>query len=218
MRCRVVSRLFSTWLLGESSKKPDRYPLNSEQAFIVNVALAYPFYIVAILLPGVIWLGLAQVLFGMFQIIVHGIVFNVKMRSWYNPGLATVVFLHFPIGIYYIWYVATNALATTGDYIGGILATVVAALLIVAMPLRFLADKDSTHPFSEAEMRRFGVRERIEEGSELIGGINRRRPKFGARAGRITRVSTTMPSRVSGHCNHLTPTLARLHFHAYVSR
>ncbi len=152
--------------VGGELKKPDRYPLNSEQAFIVNVALAYPFYIAAILLPGVIWLGLAQVLFGMFQIIVHGIVFNVKMRSWYNPGLATVVFLHFPIGIYYIWYVATNGLATTGDYVGGVVATIVAALLLVAMPLKFLADKESKHPFSDAEMKRFGVRERLKKAQD----------------------------------------------------
>ncbi len=78
---------------------PDHYPLNRRSALFVNVFFAYPFYILAILFPNLIWLGLAQVLFGMVQLVVHGVLINRKMHSLYNPGLFTVVFLHWPIGI-----------------------------------------------------------------------------------------------------------------------
>ncbi len=147
--------IFNISVLGERAV-PERYPLNANQCLIVNVFLAYPFYLAAILLPNVIWLGIAQVLFGMLQLIVHGLLINVRMKSLYNPGLASVVFLHMPIGIYYLWYVTAHGLAHTGDYIFGVIATFVAAALMVALPILVFRNKQSKYPFSEAEMYRFG--------------------------------------------------------------
>lgn len=153
--------IFNTAVLGEK-KVPERYPLNANQALITNVFLAYPFYIIAILFPNFIWLGLAQIFFGMAQLIVHGIVVNVRLKSLYNPGLAAVVFLHWPIGIYYIWYVTTNNLANTGDFIIGIIATIIAAIVTIILPMRLSASKESKYPFSEAEMGGF-AKEKVEK-------------------------------------------------------
>lgn len=140
---------------------PDRYPLNRKNAFIVNVIGAYPFYILPILFPGLIWLGLAQILFGMLQILIHGIVINVKMKSWYNPGLAVVVFLHWPIGIYYIWYVYANRLIQPWHWAAGIGVAVLAAMLIINLPLQLLKDKNSGNAFSVEEMKRFNMPEKL---------------------------------------------------------
>ena len=41
------------------SEKPDRYPLNTNSALIINTALAYPFYLLPILFPKRRWLGLS---------------------------------------------------------------------------------------------------------------------------------------------------------------
>ena len=60
--------------------------------------------------PNLIWLEVAQVLFDMAQLFVHGIEINVKMKSFYNPKMSTVVLLHWPIGLYYIWYGYANGL------------------------------------------------------------------------------------------------------------
>jgi hypothetical protein len=141
---------------------PDRYPLNRKTATIVNVACAYPFYILAILFPGLIWLGLAQVLFGIAQILIHGIVINVKMKSWYNPGLGAVVLLHWPIGIYYIWYVYANGLIQPWHWAAGIGLTVVAAMAMVNLPVQLLKNKKSEYFFSTEEMYRFNVVEKLE--------------------------------------------------------
>ncbi len=146
---------------GEKTE-PDRYPLNKNNSFIVNVILAYPFYISAILFPTAIWLGLGQVLFGMAQIFMHGLLINKKMKRWYNPGLASVIFLHFPIGIYYIWYVATNGLAHGWDYIFGLVVVAVGAVLMVALPVRGLANRNTKYPFFNNEMERFHVKEKMQ--------------------------------------------------------
>ena len=149
----------SAWM-GEK-EVPDRYPLNRKSAFIVNVIGAYPFYILPILFPSLIWLGLAQVLFGMAQILIHGILINVKMKSWYNPGLAAVVFLHWPIGIYYIWYVYANGLIQPWHWLAGIGLTVLAAMLIINLPLQLLKTKNSEYAFSPEEMKRFNMPEKL---------------------------------------------------------
>jgi len=146
--------IFNIAVLGEKNV-PERYPLNANQCLITNVFFAYPFYIAAIFLPNVIWLGLAQILCGMVQLIVHGIVTNIKLKSLYNPGLAAVVFLHWPIGIYYIRYITTNNLASTGDFVIGAVATVIAAIVMIVLPLRLLRSKESKYPFSETEMGGF---------------------------------------------------------------
>ena len=153
--------IFNTAVLGEK-KVPERYSLNANQCLITNVFLAYPFYIAAILWPNMIWLGIAQVLFGMFQLIVHGIVINLMLKSLYNPSLAAVVFLHWPIGIYYIWYVTTNNLASTGDFVNGFIVTIIAAIVTVVLPLRLLTSKESKYPFSEAEMGGF-AKQKVEK-------------------------------------------------------
>ncbi|WP_409348334.1 HXXEE domain-containing protein [Paenibacillus glucanolyticus] len=59
----------------------------------------------AIIFPDAIWLGLVTMYFGFSQILMHGIVMNRKLKSFYNPGLAASIFLHGPIGVYYTWYV-----------------------------------------------------------------------------------------------------------------
>jgi len=146
--------IFNIAVLGQR-QVPERYPLNTNQVLMTNVFLAYTFYIAAIAWPGLIWLGIPQVLFGMLQLIVHGIVINVKLKSLYNPGLASVVFLHWPIGIYYIHYVVTKHLASTGDFVFGSIATVIAAFVTVILPMKLLGSKTSPYPFSEAEMYGF---------------------------------------------------------------
>ena len=134
---------------------PDRYPLNANQCMISNTLLTYLFYIAAICFPGLIWLGLAQVGLGLFQILAHGIAVPLRIKRLYNPGLATVLFLFLPIGIYYIRYVTINHLASTGDFLLGFLATFGAVFLLFLLPIILLRNKRSSYPFSEAEMSRF---------------------------------------------------------------
>lgn len=97
-----------------SGNKPDRYPLNRMTSLFVNVIFAYPFYLGSVLFCNQVWLGLGLVLFGMFQLGFHGIQINKKMQSIYNPGLFTAIVLFWPIGIYYMWYVADQNLSAGG--------------------------------------------------------------------------------------------------------
>ncbi len=149
------------WMPGAGAI-PDRYPLNRQAALFVNVMFAYPYYVVPIFFPALIWMGLGQVMFGMTQFLIHGIVINSKLRSVYNPGLFAVVFLHVPIGAYYIWYTAANGLLTWWMWLPAVAWLAAGAVVGVAMPAtRWFADRDSPYAFSKSEMARFHVKERV---------------------------------------------------------
>lgn len=154
--------IFNRGMLGEK-EVPNRYPLNQKSCLLANVIGGYTFYISAIIFSNQIWLGITQILFGMAQFLIHGIVINVKMKTFYNPGLAAVVFLHWPIGIYYIWYIITNGLGQPLDWIVGIGCTPIAAILIIALPVILLKDKKSKYTYSKEEMERFHMKEKLEK-------------------------------------------------------
>lgn len=153
--------VFNMALMSEKNV-PDRYPLNRQSCLTVNVFAAYTFYIVPILLPNLIWLGLAQILFGVAQLAIHGVVINRKLNAWYNPGLAVVVFLHIPIAIYYIRYVYDHGLMQTWYWLAAILLTLLSAFVVILLPVQLLKDKNSAYRFSAEEMQRFNVAEKLE--------------------------------------------------------
>ena len=129
----------------------DRFPGNKQNGLVVNLS-AYPFYIAAILLPDLIWLGLATMYFGFFQTLGHGVFMNVRGKTLYNPGMATAVLLHLPIGIYYIVYVTAHHTVGEGDYLYGFFGFAAATVLIVILPVQGLKDRNSPYPFSREEL------------------------------------------------------------------
>jgi Protein of unknown function with HXXEE motif len=145
------------------STTPDRYPLNQNSAMVVNVLAGYGFYLLPVFFPTVIWLGLAPVLFGILQFVVHGIVTNVKLRSVYNPGLAAVVLGHIPIGFYYLYYIDAYGFAGARDWAAAVAYMVAFQYIgMVKLCYAWLADQNSRFPFCEVEMKRFSVRQKLD--------------------------------------------------------
>jgi hypothetical protein len=150
-------------LVIQPSTTPDRYPLNQNSAMLINVLATYGLYLVPVFFPRIIWLGLAPVLFGISQFIVHGIVTPKKMRMLYNPGLAAVVLGHIPIGAIYIYYIQTRGLAGVWDWVLGV-AYMFAFVFITLLKMTYtwLADPQSPFAFDEIEMGRFSVRQKMD--------------------------------------------------------
>ena len=148
------------WIINEvmqpKGNRPDRYPLNQNNAFFMNVVLAYPFYLIAVFFPDMVWLGLAPVLFGILQFVVHGFATNGKLKSFYNPGLAAVVLGHIPIGIWYLVEVYAKGMISLWDWV---FAVALMALLMgggmKGIGYGTLADEDSPYPFALEEIERF---------------------------------------------------------------
>lgn len=140
---------------------PERYPLNKKSAFVCNVCLMYPVYILAIIFSDIIWVNIAIVLFGVAQIFVHGIGFNIKMKTFYNPGMASIIFIFIPVAIYVCIYLAQNYTVTVWDWVIALALQPVVGFLGLMVPIRILQDKNSSHPFPEDEAKKFHVREKM---------------------------------------------------------
>jgi hypothetical protein len=148
--------LANVLLMGEK-QAPDRYPLNANQVLISNVFLTYPFYVIPVLFPHVIWLGIMQIGQGLIQVPLHGLVMNLKMKSSYNPGMISCVFVQLPIGIYYIWYVTANNLATTKDLVLGSIAALLSIFVLWLGPIFILRSRQSRYPFAPEQMFGFAA-------------------------------------------------------------
>ena len=146
----------------QPSDIPDRYPLNQNSAMITNV-LAWIVYFLPVFFPHLIWFGLAPMLMGLSQFIVHGIATNIKMKSIYNPGLGAVVFLHLPIGIYYIYRIVSEGLVHGTDWIFAVIyLAFIAGGIVNGLTYKVLAKRDSKYVFDDVEMRRFNVAKKLE--------------------------------------------------------
>lgn len=127
------------------------YPGNMQSSMIVNNS-AYIFYIAAIIFPQFIWLGLGTMFFNLFQLIGHGLKMNKGMKTWYNPGLASVVFLFVPISIYYMYFIVNNQLVRPLDWFLGALTFIVAMLLTTILPVQMLKDINSPYVVPESQV------------------------------------------------------------------
>ncbi len=139
------------------SSQPRNYPLNQDTALVVNAAFGYPFYLAPVVFPKTKWLGLAPALFGIAQVLGHGVVFPRRAGDRYSPGFLASFLLHLPLGISYIRALGDEAPLTRSDYAKGALYAVAFAAIGVAGPNLVGRDKDNPHVFTEAQMGPHGA-------------------------------------------------------------
>ncbi len=140
-----------------NSESPRNYPLNAQTAMVINTALAYPFYLAPVVFPKKRWLGLAPVLVGWAQIVVHGIVIPRKAGATYGPGILTALLLHLPIGIGYLKAAGRAGPIGRDDWAKGFACAVFSAVFGVAVPNMVLRDRNSPYAFTAKQMGRYDV-------------------------------------------------------------
>ena len=87
--------------------------------------------------PSLIWLWPAPMLAAIRQLVIDGVVGNVKLKSFYNPGLGAVPFLHMRITIYYIYPVQSHGLASVWDW--GVAVVYMIAFMAISLVNKRLA-------------------------------------------------------------------------------
>lgn len=136
-----------------NSPIPDRYPLNTNTALIINVGLGWTTYVLAAILGiHAIWLGLATILVSLGNIIAHMFVFNVKGKTWFNAGMVTSLFLFVPCVYGFYVVVILGRLASFGDYMVGIPLGILLNVAGVFKMISWLADKNSRYVFSRRQL------------------------------------------------------------------
>lgn len=132
----------------------DRYPGNMQSIMIVNTS-AWIIYVLAIAFPGVYWLGLGVILFSLFQVLGHVFQMNLKLHTWYNPGMATTICLFIPIGVNYIRFVMKNNLVTGWNWATAVIVLMACILLTIVLPVQALKNKQTSYRIPNWQIKRF---------------------------------------------------------------
>jgi hypothetical protein len=141
----------------------DCCPLNQNNAMVINVVAAYTAYLLPVFFPDILWLGFMPILFGMSQLIMHGILTPRKIGNRiYSPGLCAVFFGHVPLGIFWFYYTISDGLLGWSDVLFGLIYQ---GLFIVVFMRRIgyglLAGPGSKYKFPQEEFERGGYAEKI---------------------------------------------------------
>lgn len=131
-----------------NSDLPDRYPLNANSGMIVNVVFGWGSYLLAALFwQQAIWLAIAAIMVSVGNIVAHTIVFNIKGRTLYNPGLITSWLLFAPIAYLFFDAVISEHLAISYDWAIGLVLGVALNYFCVYKMILWLADRNTPYVF-----------------------------------------------------------------------
>lgn len=132
---------------------PDRYPLNTNTSFIINVFIGWTIYLLAAIAGSqFVWLGIASILVSLGNIIAHTFVFNIKGKTFYNAGLVSCWILFAPCVFYFFKIITEENLATAQDYVIGILLGLLINFIGIFKLIGWLADKNSEFVFRNSQL------------------------------------------------------------------
>lgn len=135
------------------SKMPDRYPLNNNTSFYINVFVGWGFYLFAALLAEkAIWLGIATIMISLGNTLAHTFLFNVKGKTLYNAGMATSWLFFVPCVYFFIRIVYLGNLVTTKDLIIGVILGLILNIVGVLKMIDWMADKDTIYIFEQRNL------------------------------------------------------------------
>lgn len=135
------------------TKLADRYPGNALSICVVNTS-AWILYLLSICFYRVYWLGLGLIFFSLFQILGHVLEMNIKLHTWYNPGMATTILLFLPVGWRYIAIVARQHLVSGWDWLFGVLVLLACVIVTIILPVQLLKDKETKYVIDPWQVRR----------------------------------------------------------------
>ena len=135
------------------STMPDRYPLNTNTAFCVNVVVGWTSYVLAALFAEkAMWLGIATIMVSLGNTIAHTTLFNIKGKTLYNAGLLTSWLLFVPCAYFFFTIIHREHLATMTDYLIGILLGIVINVVGILKLIDWMANKDTTYIFDDRNL------------------------------------------------------------------
>lgn len=130
------------------SQWPDRYPLNANTAFVVNVTTGWLVYLLAAILnTQALWLGIAAILISLGNVLAHTFLFNIKGKTVYNPGMVTALVLLLPISSYFLYLIVQSNAASPLDWVLGLVLGGALNYIGVLKLIDWLKDENTRYLF-----------------------------------------------------------------------
>jgi hypothetical protein len=137
-----------------NSEQPDRYPLNTQTSLIVNLVMGWLAYLLAALFGNqYVWLGIGTILISLGNFFAHTFLFNIKGRTFYNPGMLTGITLFVPIAVWYYSTIIANQRTHMTDWLIGIPLGIALNFLGIVKLIDWMADRNTTYVFENRQLR-----------------------------------------------------------------
>ena len=130
------------------SNQPDRYPLNTNTALVINVLVGWlVYFLAAVLAEQALWLGIAAILVSTGNIVAHTFLFNIRGKSRYNPGMITADILLLPTVLAFFFLVLQAHSGTALDWIVGIALGIALNVIGIFKVIDWLKDEKTPYIF-----------------------------------------------------------------------
>ena len=135
-------------MLGRDETDPKKWGANNLCSLFGNWGFLLVVYVLPLFLPQVRFLTLAAVMFAFLELFQHLLMFNVRLKRIYNPGLISAVFGMTPIAIYYFVSIAGTGLYAWYDFVIAIVWFVAAFLFFFRSPVYWKLGKVEGYDFT----------------------------------------------------------------------
>ena len=136
-------------LLGRDEPDQRKWNCNNLSSMYGNWGFLLLIYVLPLCFPKLAMLTLAAMMFNFAELLMHLVLFNVRLKRWYNPGFVTAVFGLTPISIYYFTTVFDASIFAWYHYLIAVVWFVFVFWLCFRSPIYWGLGKKEGYPFTE---------------------------------------------------------------------
>lgn len=136
-------------LLGKDEPDQSKWNCNNLSSMYGNWGFLMLIYVLPLCFPRLTVLTLAAMMFNFAELLMHLVLFNVRLKQWYNPGFVTAVFGLTPISIYYFTTVFDASMFVWYHYLIAVAWFVFVFWLCFRSPIYWGLGKKEGYPFTE---------------------------------------------------------------------
>ena len=136
-------------LLGKDERDPSKWNCNHLSSMFGNWTGLVFIYLMPVFFPNVRFLTMSAMLFNFMELFMHLVLFNVRLKKLYNPGLITAVFGLAPVSFYYFFGVFDASAFLWYDYVIAVVYFAIVFWFCFRSPLYWNLGKKSGYEFNE---------------------------------------------------------------------
>ena len=136
-------------LLGSDEIDPAQWNCNNLSSLFGNWTFLLLVYLLPIFIPGVRFLTIGVFIFNFAELLMHLLLFNIRLKTVYNAGMISAVFGLAPISLYYFFVIFQPADYLWWDYVLAAVYFIIIFWFCFRSPLYWNLGKKSGYEFTE---------------------------------------------------------------------
>ena len=136
-------------LLGSDEIDPAQWNCNNLSSLFGNWTFLLLVYLLPIFIPGVRFLTIGVFIFNFAELLMHLLLFNIRLKTVYNAGMISAVFGLAPISLYYFFVIFQPADYLWWDYVLAAVYFIIIFWFCFRSPLYWNLGKKAGYEFTE---------------------------------------------------------------------